>query len=56
MGTVVTNVPPSSPNGRNASLLVPPPLLGEHTKEIATELLAMSEAEYQRLTDDRVFY
>lgn len=34
----------------------PPPLLGEHTKEVATTLLGLTEGQYQDLADDGLFY
>ena len=34
----------------------PPPLLGEHTVEVASELLGFDEAECRRLMDEKVFY
>ena len=32
------------------------PLLGEHTVEVASELLGFDEAECRRLMDEKVFY
>lgn len=34
----------------------PPPLLGQHTHEVMTRVLEMSETEYQELLDDGVFH
>lgn len=36
--------------------MTPPPLLGEHTHEVATSLLGLTEDEYHRLVDDGLFY
>lgn len=36
--------------------MTPPPLLGEHTHEVATGLLGLSEDEYRKLADDGLFY
>lgn len=57
MGAITVNVAPflsSDENGRSDPL--PPPLLGEHTREIATSLLGFDEAEYSRLVREKIFY
>jgi benzylsuccinate CoA-transferase BbsF subunit len=56
MGTLVVNVPPFISNGEKRVPPGPPPLLGEHTRQIAAELLAIGENEYQQLVDEKVFY
>jgi hypothetical protein len=57
MGAITVNVAPflsSDENGRSDPL--PPPLLGEHTREIATSLLGFDETEYSRLVREKIFY
>lgn len=36
--------------------MTPPPLLGEHTREVATTLLGLTDREYQEMVDDGLFY
>lgn len=36
--------------------MTPPPLLGEHTREVATTLLELSDDEYTKLVDDGLFH
>lgn len=36
--------------------MTPPPLLGEHTREVATELLGLTDEQYDELLADGVFY
>lgn len=36
--------------------MTPPPLLGEHTQEVATTLLELTNDEYDKLVDDGLFY
>lgn len=36
--------------------LSPPPLLGEHTREVATGLLELSDEQYEALVDEGVFH
>jgi benzylsuccinate CoA-transferase BbsF subunit len=57
MGRITVNVPPFFPveEGRNRDP-GPPPLLGEHTIEIATSLLGMTEQECERLQKDQVLW
>jgi benzylsuccinate CoA-transferase BbsF subunit len=56
MGNVLANVPPFGPTGEPRHCPGPPPLLGEHTFAIASELLGLDSAECQRLIDEKVFY
>jgi benzylsuccinate CoA-transferase BbsF subunit len=56
MGEVLVNKPPFCTVGEDRSAVGPPPLLGEHTIEVATTLLGLDEAECRRLIDERVFY
>jgi crotonobetainyl-CoA:carnitine CoA-transferase CaiB-like acyl-CoA transferase len=56
MGSVLVNKPPFHSVGEERSPVGPPPLLGEHTIEVATTLLGLDEAECQRLIDEKVFY
>lgn len=57
MGKITVNTPPffSVERGRLTDP-APPPLLGQHTMEIATELLGLTEAECSRLIKERAFY
>jgi benzylsuccinate CoA-transferase BbsF subunit len=57
MGRITVNVPPffSSDEGRKREP-APPPLLGEHTREIATSLLGLSESECTRLMNEKVLW
>lgn len=57
MGRITVNVPPffNVARGRQTEPK-PPPLLGEHTVEVATTLLGLSEAECARLVNEKVFY
>ncbi len=56
MGEVLVNKPPFCTVGEERGTVGPPPLLGEHTIEVATTLLGLDEAECRRLIDERVFY
>lgn len=57
MGPITVNVAPffSLEEGRGDDPALPP-LLGQHTVEIATELLGFSAAQCGRLIDEKVFY
>jgi benzylsuccinate CoA-transferase BbsF subunit len=57
MGRITVNVPPffSVEEGRNREP-APPPLLGEHTVEIATSLLGLTEQECERLQKEQVLW
>jgi benzylsuccinate CoA-transferase BbsF subunit len=57
MGRITVNVPPffSSDEGRKREP-APPPLLGEHTREIAVSLLGLSDSECTRLIDEQVLW
>ena len=57
MGRITVNVPPffSVEEGRNREP-GPPPLLGEHTVEIATSLLGMTEQDCARLAKEQVLW
>jgi benzylsuccinate CoA-transferase BbsF subunit len=56
MGEVVVNRPPFQVMGEGRPQLGPPPLLGEHTIEIARDWLGIDAAECRRLIDAQVFY
>jgi benzylsuccinate CoA-transferase BbsF subunit len=56
MGSVLVNLPPFRAVGEERVAPGPPPLLGEHTVEIASELLGFDETECRRLMDEKVFY
>ena len=56
MGEVLVNKPPFCTVGEERAPVGPPPLLGEHTIEVATTLLGLDEAECRRLIDEKVFY
>jgi benzylsuccinate CoA-transferase BbsF subunit len=56
MGSVLVNLPPFRVVGEERAAPGPPPLLGEHTVEIASELLGLDEAECRRLIDEKVLY
>jgi benzylsuccinate CoA-transferase BbsF subunit len=56
MGSVLVNLPPFRSLGEGRGPPGPPPLLGEHTVEVASELLGFDAAECQRLIEDKVFY
>ncbi len=56
MGSVLVNLPPFRAVGEERNPPGPPPLLGEHTLEVASALLGFDEAECRRLVDDKVFY
>jgi benzylsuccinate CoA-transferase BbsF subunit len=56
MGSVLVNVPPFRAVGEERVAPGPPPLLGEHTVEVASELLGFDETECRRLMDEKVFY
>jgi benzylsuccinate CoA-transferase BbsF subunit len=56
MGSVLVNLPPFFAVGAKRVAPGPPPLLGEHTVEVASELLGFDEAECRRLMDEKVFY
>lgn len=57
MGRITVNVPPffSVEDGRKRDP-GPPPLLGEHTLEIVTSLLGMTEQECERLRTEQVLW
>ena len=57
MGRITVNVPPffSVEEGRNREP-GPPPLLGEHTIEIATSLLGLTEQDCARLAKEQVLW
>lgn len=56
MGEVIVNRPPFRVMGERRPQLGSPPLLGEHTIEIARDWLDMDAVESQRLIDAQVFY
>ncbi len=56
MGTIVGNRAPFRSREDEAGPRSAAPLLGQHTREIADELLALSAAEIDDLVDRRVFY
>jgi benzylsuccinate CoA-transferase BbsF subunit len=56
MGELVLNVPPFCAVGEERPTLRAPPLLGEHTYQIAQELLGIGPDDYDRLTKEGVFY
>jgi benzylsuccinate CoA-transferase BbsF subunit len=56
MGTVLVNKPPFRTIGEERCVPGPPPLLGQHTVEVATALLGFDEAECRRLIEEKVFY
>jgi benzylsuccinate CoA-transferase BbsF subunit len=56
MGSVLVNLPPFRAIGEERVAPGPPPLLGEHTVEVASELLGFDEAECRRLMNEKVFY
>ena len=56
MGSVLVNLPPFHAVGEERVAPGPPPLLGEHTLEVASELLGFDETECRRLMDEKVFY
>jgi benzylsuccinate CoA-transferase BbsF subunit len=56
MGTILANVPPFGAVSEERYCPGPPPLLGQHTVEVATSVLGLSEAECQRLIDEKVFF
>jgi len=57
MGRLTVNLPPffATEEGRTREP-APPPLLGEHTHEIATGLLGLTEGEYTRLINEQVLW
>jgi benzylsuccinate CoA-transferase BbsF subunit len=57
MGRITVNMPPffATDEGRKREP-APPPLLGEHTREIATSLLGLSESECTRLMNEQVLW
>jgi benzylsuccinate CoA-transferase BbsF subunit len=55
MGSVLLNPPPFRSDDERVAP-GPPPLLGEHTIEVASELLGFDKAECRRLVDEKVFY
>jgi benzylsuccinate CoA-transferase BbsF subunit len=57
MGRITVNLPPffATAEGRTREP-APPPLLGEHTHEIATGLLGLTESEYTRLMNEQVLW
>jgi benzylsuccinate CoA-transferase BbsF subunit len=56
MGEVIVNAPPFRVMGEPRPQMGSPPLLGQHTEEIARDLLGLDAAEYRRLIDEQVFY
>jgi benzylsuccinate CoA-transferase BbsF subunit len=56
MGSVLANLPPFCGVGEERVAPGPPPLLGEHTVEVASELLGLDAGECRRLIDEKVFY
>jgi benzylsuccinate CoA-transferase BbsF subunit len=56
MGNVLANVPPFITDSGERRCPGPPPLLGEHTIEVATSILGYDQAECKRLIDEKVFY
>jgi benzylsuccinate CoA-transferase BbsF subunit len=56
MGSVLVNPPPFRAVDEERVAPGPPPLLGEHTIEVASELLGFDAAECRRLIDEKVFY
>jgi benzylsuccinate CoA-transferase BbsF subunit len=56
MGSVLVNPPPFRAVDEERVAPGPPPLLGEHTIEVASELLGFDAAECRRLVDEKVFY
>ena len=57
MGSVLVNTPPFRVVGEERAAPGPPPLLGEHTVEVAAELLGrLDEAQCRRLIDEKVLY
>ena len=56
MGRVLVNLPPFRAVGEERGAPTAPPLLGEHTVEVASELLGLDAAECRRLMDEKVFY
>jgi len=56
MGPVLVNKPPFRRVGEERCVPGPPPLLGQHTVEVATTLLGFDEAECRRLIEEKVFY
>jgi benzylsuccinate CoA-transferase BbsF subunit len=56
MGSILMNGLPFRVAGRPRPALRAAPLLGEHTWEIAADVLGMDRAEYDRLVAERVFY
>jgi benzylsuccinate CoA-transferase BbsF subunit len=56
MGSVLVNKPPFRTVGEERCVPGPPPLLGQHTVELAATLLGFDEAECRRLIEEKVFY
>src|SRR5262249_19532838 len=56
MGAGVGHPPPFHSVGEERVAPGPPPLLGEHTIEVASELLGLDVTECRRLIDEKVFY
>jgi len=54
IGAVLLNSPPYLIDGERVEL-EPPPLLGEHTREVLGELLGMSDKQLDELNDQGVF-
>jgi len=55
MGSVLVNPPPVRSDEERVAP-GPPPFLGEHTVEVASELLGLDATECRRLIDEKVFY
>jgi crotonobetainyl-CoA:carnitine CoA-transferase CaiB-like acyl-CoA transferase len=56
MGSLLVNKPPFRTVGEERCIPGPPPLLGQHTVEVATTLLGFDEAECRRLIEEKVFF
>jgi benzylsuccinate CoA-transferase BbsF subunit len=56
MGELIINAPPFRVVGEERPVLGSPPLLGEHTMEIARDVLGLDAAQCRRLIDAQVFY
>ena len=56
MGSIVANRAPFRSDTDASGPRSAAPLLGQHTREIAADVLGMTEAEIDDLTERRVFY